>query len=148
MDAATVDLRELARDLAHAGGIGIHDAARRIIVEGAERVASQEAVFAPRKTGRLVQSITISYPNSTTAVIGPTVPYSPYVEFGTHGPYEIRPRKPGGVLVFYVGGRKVVVKKVTHPGNKAQPFARPAAAEVSDWLAGQLAQAGSDLITR
>jgi hypothetical protein len=34
----------------------------------------------------------------------------------------IRPRKPGGVLVFKIGGRKVFARYVNHPGNKPNDF--------------------------
>lgn len=146
MSAATVDLLALSEDLQRAAGIGIGEAAQRIIADGATRVASQMSIFAPRRTGALIESIETNYPSPFRAEIGPTKAYAPYQEFGTHGPYPITPKRPGGYLVFYVGGRKVVTRKVMHPGVPAHPFARPAAAEVSGYLAGQLAEAGSSLL--
>jgi len=144
--AATLDLARLSADLASAAGIGIGEAAQAALAEGATFVASQMAVYAPRRTGALIQSITISYPDPFTAVVGPTVDYAVYQEFGTHGPYKIRPRTPGGYLVFYIGGRKIVTREVTHPGVPPHPFARPAAADAAEQLAGRLAGAGSKLM--
>jgi len=39
-----------------------------------------------------------------------------------HKEYIILPKKAGGVLVFYIGSKKIVTKKVVHPGIKANPF--------------------------
>ena len=52
--------------------------------------------------------------------IGPNsqqAPYAGYVEFGTK-PHEIRPKKPGGVLVFNVNGMKVVDPEGASPGHQ------------------------------
>jgi len=65
-----------------------------------------------------------------------------YVDKGTKGPYEIRPKKPGGVLVFHplsmpktlpgiigsgpgsTGADTAFAKKVIHPGIKARRFSK------------------------
>lgn len=49
------------------------------------------------------------------------VPYANYVHGGTR-PHVIRPRSPGGVLAFKIGGQMVFTKRVNHPGTKANPF--------------------------
>lgn len=50
-------------------------------------------------------------------------PYSLFVHNGTHGPYVIKPKKPGGVLVFRNRfGKKVFRKQVIHPGIRRTPF--------------------------
>lgn len=49
------------------------------------------------------------------------VPYAHYVHGGTK-PHVIRPKQPGGVLAFSVGGVMVFTRKVNHPGTKANPF--------------------------
>lgn len=56
-------------------------------------------------------------------VISPT-PQSWYNEFGT-APHRINAR-PGGVLVFKVGGQTVFTTSVNHPGTSAAPFMTPA----------------------
>ena len=45
------------------------------------------------------------------------VEYAPYVEYGT-SPHVIRPRKPGGTLVYYTASGKNMSKQVMHPGTK------------------------------
>jgi len=49
--------------------------------------------------------------------------YSIFVHEGT-APHVIKPRKPGGHLVFYWGklGRKVALKHVNHPGTRRIPY--------------------------
>ena len=46
------------------------------------------------------------------------------VEYGSR-PHDIKPNEKKA-LAFEKGGEKVVVKRVKHPGNKAQPFLEPA----------------------
>lgn len=69
------------------------------------------------------------------------VHYARYVEFGTDGPYTIRPKsRParGGrgqpALAFPVRGRAGLLfrRSVTHPGNKPRPFLRTALEESAD----------------
>ena len=49
------------------------------------------------------------------------VPHANFVHGGTR-PHVIRPRSPGGVLAFKIGGQMVFAKRVNHPGTKANPF--------------------------
>lgn len=48
--------------------------------------------------------------------------YGKYVEFGTP-PHVITP-KNGKALAFMVGGKKIIVKKVNHPGTRPNNFIR------------------------
>lgn len=56
------------------------------------------------------------------------VSYAPYVEYGTgiygpkHAPYIIRPKNPGGLLVWTdpKTGRIIRAKEVLHPGSPGQ----------------------------
>lgn len=154
MTAASADLRELASDLAYASGTGIEKAAIDLITDVAMKVQQFAAAAAPRDTGKLSASIAITWVDRLTAVIGPTVFYGVYQEFGTGSRgefpghiYEIRPKsKP--YLVFKVNGKTVVARVVHHPGVRAKPYMRPAAQQALQPFAGQLADRGQLLITK
>lgn len=47
--------------------------------------------------------------------------YARGVYFGTRA-HLITPRKPGGVLVFDVGGKTIFTKRANHPGTKANKY--------------------------
>ncbi len=84
---------------------------------------------APERTGRLKRSIRLQpAPVGGTAVIGPTVPYAVFVEYGTR-PHEILPVR-AQALRFEVEGRVVYAKSVRHPGTKPQFFIRGTAEAV------------------
>lgn len=100
----------------------------RIGNRDAERVARDIAAaaqrYAPRVSGRLASSITVSKAFSLKGPlwrVDANVPYAPFVEEDTR-PHVIRPRKPGGVLRFKVGGQTVFARIVHHPGTKGQHF--------------------------
>ncbi len=78
---------------------------------------------APVRTGRLRQSIVVRLEKDKVAV-GPTVPYAPYVEYGTK-PHIIRPVH-AKALAFEVEGTLVFAKLVHHPGFAGRFFARGA----------------------
>ena len=126
--AAWADLASLANDLSKAEGTGITLAAADIIQQSAQRIQSTAQSLAPIKSGRLRQSISIRYPEPLKAIVGPQVEYGKYQEFGTGTrgefptkPYEIRPKGGRKFLSFTVNGKKVVVRRVTHPGEWALP---------------------------
>lgn len=152
--AASADLRELASDLAYASGTGIDKAAEDLIRETAMQVQALAIAKVPRRTGKLAASINITWVSKTEAIIGPSLPYGLYVEFGTGSrgefpgkPYEILPKvKP--FLVFKVNGKTIMAKKVRHPGIKAEPFMRPAAMEALEPFTEKLIEKGQLLITK
>ena len=105
----------------------------RVIERFIERLAdrTEEVMYekAPERTGRLKKSIRkIVKPNK--AVIGPTVPYAIYVEYGTR-PHKIRPVR-ARALRFEVEGRVVFAARVLHPGTRPQPFVRETAEQIRD----------------
>ena len=53
-------------------------------------------------------------------IVGTNVKYGKWLELGTD-PYVIKPRKKRA-LAFKVGGKKVVRRKVNHPGMKRRPW--------------------------
>jgi HK97 gp10 family phage protein len=154
--AAAADLTRLAADLSAASGQTMMESAQQIIQQAAQQVQAEAQTRAPVKSGRLRDSISIKYPGPFQAVIGPNVNYAVYQEFGTGtrgefptAMYEIKPKKPGGVLAFTVNGTKVFTRKVRHPGIKARPFMRPAfQAALGKELVDQMLAAGTAAIVK
>lgn len=152
--AASADLRSLAADLAWASHEGITQAAAKTVQETAARTQALAVAKAPRKTGELANSIQTQWVDLLTAIIGPTVLYGVFVEFGTGSrgefpgqPYEIKPVK-AEFLVFTVNGKVVHAKKVTHPGIKAEPYMRPAVMEALEPATADLLRRGALIILR
>ena len=105
----------------------------RVVERFIERLADRtEEVMrekAPERTGRLKKSIRKSVrPNR--AVVGPSVPYAVYVEYGTR-PHEIR-SVHARALRFEVEGRIVFATRVLHPGTRPQPFVRETAEQIRE----------------
>jgi hypothetical protein len=87
---------------------------------------------APWRTGFLAMSITKEV-SDNTAQVYPTASYAKYVAKGT-APHAILPRT-AKVLAFPPGGDlggMVFTKRVQHPGTRANPFIKTAAAETRD----------------
>jgi hypothetical protein len=55
---------------------------------------------------------------------GAIVDYARVQELGAEGPWTIEPFPPRKALAFMVGGKMVVVRRVTHPGLEARPYMR------------------------
>lgn len=146
MPAAFADVSQLAADLHKASGQHTHDAAAGLIRSAASQIQSVAQEMAPKRTGALASSITVRFAGPLTAVIGPTEFYGVFQEFGTKGPYTIKPKRPDGYLVFEVNGTKVFARQVTHPGIRAHPFMRPATQQVIDNMTGDMADTGVQLI--
>lgn len=153
MSVAYADLSGLAENFAQASGQSFQAAAADLVNSYATQVAAMAQSFAPVDTGALKDSITIARPSPLTAIIGAHVEYASYQEFGTAtrgefgGPvYTIRPKKPGGVLVFTVGGRKVFAREVKHPGIPPHPYLRPAFERVITPFGQSLAQLGGSYV--
>lgn len=53
---------------------------------------------------------------------GGGAPYGKFLEDGTQGPYTIAPKDPKQALRFFIGGKEIFAKSVTHPGLKAYRF--------------------------
>ena len=112
----------------------IRGASRRELETTARQVMKRAKILAPVDTGRLRASIRIESRRLLTLrsvyTIGSDVSYAPYVNDGTR-PHQIRPKSPGGVLRFRVGGRIVYAKVVNHPGTRARPFLDDALRQVA-----------------
>ena len=101
----------------------------RFIAQLAERTEKVMREKAPERTGRLKKSIRKSVrPNK--AVIGPSVPYAVYVEYGTR-PHEILPVR-AKALRFEVDSKIVFATRILHPGTRPQPFVRETAEQIRE----------------
>jgi HK97 gp10 family phage protein len=115
---------------------------QQVLVQSANQILAEMESRVPVDTGRLRNSLQIRV-DTDRVTIGPNeniADYGGYVEFGTK-PHVIRPKTPGGVLVFKMNGTTVFAKKVNHPGTKAQPFVRPAFEAWVDSLGTMAAEA-------
>jgi hypothetical protein len=125
----------------------------RAVSQFAQRHVSQHGGFTSR-TGNLVRRTganVVRTKDRRLVKIRNTAKYAPAQDGGSglHGPrrqkYVIRPKRPGGCLVFYAGGRLVITRKVMHPGVKPTRFlynANDAAFRVAGhWLRGAIERA-------
>lgn len=87
--------------------------------ESGKFILATEKEEVPIKTGALRRSITMDY-RPIAVSIYPAVNYALPVHEGQK-PHVITP-KTKKVLRFRVGGKLVYVRKVNHPGSKANPF--------------------------
>ena len=101
---------------------------RQTMNDSVALVQNQGMANAPVVTGTLRRSITSNVSGaggSITGIVGTSVPYARFVHEGT-GPHVIVPvsRK----ALFWPGARHPV-KRVNHPGSKANPFLKRALAQ-------------------
>lgn len=134
---ASADLDRLTEALRQSAG-GARVTTQEVVMNTANYIKAEMEVRVPVDTGRLRQSIEIKVVGDKI-IIGPNTEYDEAVEFGTR-PHEIRPKNKKA-LAFRVGGQMVVVKKVNHPGTRAQPFVRPAFEAWVDTLGALVAEA-------
>lgn len=131
-------LAEALRRTAEQSGV----TTQQVLMEASNHILAEMEARVPVDTGNLRNSLGIRV-ESNRVIIGPdpvVAPYAGYVEFGT-GPHEIRPKKPGGVLVFQINGTTVFARVVHHPGTRAQPFVEEAFEAWVDSLGTMAAEA-------
>ena len=154
MSVAYADLTGLAENFRRASGQSFQAAAASLVNSYATQVAALAQSYAPVDTGALKDAITISRPTPLTAVIGPqNIKYAVYQEFGTAtrgefggSMYEIRPKKPGGMLKFQVNGKTVYARVVKHPGIPPHPYMRPAFERIVTPFGESLAELGGSYV--
>ena len=114
-------------------------------------VELKEKEKAPVDTGRLRSSITTVL-QPMKALVGPTVFYAPYVEYGTRPhwapkgalqPWASRHGFPAGSL-----GDFLVRRAIAKRGTRAQPFMRPAAQASLPLIKGEFDQMVRDIRAR
>lgn len=96
---------------------GSYEIVRRITL----RTAAIAAATAPGHMGQTVRPVFLGSKANPVGIVMVDHPAASYVMNGT-SPHPIRPRRPGGVLRFTVGGRVVFARSVSHPGTKPNPF--------------------------
>lgn len=149
--AAYAELSNIAQAL-KAAHQDVGKESERLLDETADNIKELMIALAPKRTGRLAQSIAVIAAKGQR-IIGPQgVPYAVYQEFGTAsrgefgGPtYIIKPVRAEN-LVFQVNGKWVTTKEVRHPGIPPHPFARPAAKAAIEGLSSQYLELGVNLI--
>ena len=155
MSAVTADLTQLALGFAYASQQGAILAASETIRDSAYQVRDRAQALAPFKRGVLRNSITVHFPDPMHAVIGPSVKYGVYQEFGTGtrgefggAVYIIKPVRAKTLVFKTKDGQWVSTKEVHHPGIPAHPYMRPAAKEVLDTMSKTLAERAATLLVK
>jgi len=124
---------ELAKIKAHMGEYekAVLKDVQGAIRRSAYRVHAAAVRNAPSVFGKLRQSMVVKV-SPGLGEVTVNVDYAGAVEFGS-APHIIRPNKkkalafkPGGGFRFWDEQGRVVVKRVKHPGTKAQPYLTPA----------------------
>jgi hypothetical protein len=126
-----VEVIQRGLDLRVFGGEIKNDVVPGLVKTAADYAEALMSAKAPVRSGRLLGSIR-KIVSENEAIIGPTVPYAVYVEYGT-SPHEIRPVS-ASVLAFEVAGKMVFTPIVHHPGTKPNPFIRETAEAVRDQI--------------
>jgi len=113
-------------------GLDFEAALERIVERSAQRTRGRAMRNAPSNFGELRRSIQVERRSNLSRIVTVNKAYGSAVEFGTK-PHDITPKrkkalafKPGAGFKFWDESGRVVVKRVRHPGTKAQPFLVPA----------------------
>ena len=147
------DITKLVKDLDEISQLDADQITKNIFEDLGKEIVEGAKQKAPRKTGKLANSITSSVKDGKLTIeVG--VPYGMYQEFGTgtrgefNGkPYTIVPRN-AKYLKFKINGKTVYTKKVVHPGIPASPYLRPAALETFDKLFPKLVEQGAAYVVK
>lgn len=70
------------------------------------------------RTGAYKRGITTRQLTGDRVEVSASAPHSIFLERGTR-PHPIVPKRPGGFLVFTVGGKTIFARSVNHPGTRA-----------------------------
>lgn len=125
---------------------GIRGAVMSEMDKAAETVKDKMRELAPVDSGNLRDSIAVVKQGGDRWSIGPVnVPYAAAQEYGAKPHIIIA--SPGKVLAFQVGGSTRFAKSVKHPGNKPQPYIRPAADWAREQLSEQIQVIGNSMLT-
>ena len=150
-----LDITTLVKDLTTVSELSPEQITENIFEDIGSQIQDLARQKAPMKSGALRDSITYEVKDGNTLILDAAVDYATYQEFGTGTrgefpgkPYKIRPKKPGGKLVFKIKGKTVFAREVTHPGVTPHPFLRPAVMEALGPLLDKLADKGQAMIIK
>lgn len=152
----SIQVSALAKDLSDASGQPFGLVAQQLVLSAATQIQTFAQAYAPRRTGRLAQSIEKTSTNSgMSATVRATAPYAAFDEFGTGTrgefpghPIVIVPRRAKYLKFKGRDGKIVFAKKVVSPGMAPRPFMRPAVERVALPLANNLADSAVAFIVR
>lgn len=116
-------LQELSRSQKAAGEVVSRKVAKNMD-RFAGLILAEMKIKVPVDTGNLRDHLRIKVLADRWEIGPEGVDYAMAVEHGSK-PHTIR-AKNGGTMAFQIGGRTVYAKSVRHPGNRAQPYIRPA----------------------
>lgn len=141
IEVGVVSLRELAQNMAKAGGTDFEGAASDLVRQAGQMMLANAQRTVPRKTGALAGSLQLILMGPMTAVIGPTLPYGVFVQYGTR-PHVIRAVRATHLAFMGRNGKMVYAKEVHHPGTRPNPFMTNALADTLDELTSHLGHLG------
>lgn len=107
----------------HVLAVGISLAAPHV-AETTRLALNRTRTTAPKKTGRMANSLKMTMRARRTYVAGRVTAsprYTHYVERGTR-PHVIRASKKKALRFVGKGGATVIVRQVRHPGTRPRPF--------------------------
>ncbi len=149
------EVDDLVKDLATISELSPAEITENIFEDLGSKIADKARQLAPRKTGALATSIKHKVIKGVQLEVGSDVEYAMFQEFGTATrgefpgqAYKIRPKKPGGRLVFKIDNKVIRTKEVNHPGIPARPYIRPAALEVMEPMLEKLSERGQAFIVK
>jgi len=120
---------EILKEFRHMGA-AVVKSARRGVLAAAERYTldihdwiDEGKSFTPRHgEGGLQGKIGWRPAGRDSAVVFCQAEYAPYIEFGTRGPYVIRPKERKALKIPVEDRGYILRKKVVHPGIRPRPF--------------------------
>lgn len=114
----------------------------------AELILEEARRNAPRRSGRLVESMMIRRTRSGYDVVmgGGGAPHAPYLEFGTRS-HIIRPRR-ARALRFEIRGEVVYARYVIHPGSRPMGIMARAISEASKEFGKRIEKAISNAMRK
>ncbi|MEM7820016.1 MAG: HK97 gp10 family phage protein [Candidatus Aenigmatarchaeota archaeon] len=116
-------------DALRASAAAFREAVPRILDEAADLARRVMYDYAPKRTGRLAESILVQAPHESERLVGPTVEYASYVEYGRGWVYPVRAK----ALRIELESGEVIFRKSARPAA-GKHFVEKTMYEVRDAL--------------